>query len=819
MAGIEAWNAVAEATVACEDPAIGTAMTKALTQFGLQDDERRSLLAATDRREDPAGLLLRDLAEHARPVRAQHSVSWPRFEPAQMDRAITVATEVMANPLVVREPSFADQLRVLEALPPERVGAFVLDLVSRSGGAGGRSIESADRDAAWHAAALVSDVAPMTRVQVGDLMSVAATADDEQLTQLAEILVHAPRTRLLRGLASVLRAGPSLRVPELIGRVASMIRDEGVAGAPLPSTAPATGVGSEPSDQVSTGWPDLTGRPGIGGAAPTEPVYRSGGQSPADAQGPPSQLPSRSAHARIDLTTGTERPDVVVVEQEFTLTLGLGPRPSFGIVSTGQIRTDGGDIDLVLIYDPTSLTPHGPTRHTITPTQDQPYPSVEVTCTANYLAEGPATRRIGLQYLVDGQVVGLAWRTFVAVDEPALVGSAPAPPSRERELLDLTPLITDDPPDLVLAVHAADTGSERWVWTAFAADPALAVPDAPNVATLDGEVAQFALATRRAIQFSTDRQSDYLTLAGRAHRIGASMPAAAREALRALLNEPGRTSAPSVLLLTEELVIPWELAAIGRDTQTAWGGTSPFLGAHVALGRWPLTEHRPRPVPRDRVTVSSAAVITADYTGVAGWGRLEHAMAEADEVAALFTPPATRIEPDLVAVIDLLRGQPPADVLHVALHGQFDHEGDQEGIVLVQRREDTVKAQFLTPIQVENGDLANGPFVFLNACQVGADERVLGSYGGFASTLLRIGAAGVVAPLWNIDDHVAATIARDFYAHTLGPEQVSVAEAMRRIRTAYTEDAVRAGTPGATSPTLLAFQVFGHPHLRLTRSS
>ena len=39
--------------------------------------------------------------------------------------------------------------------------------------------------------------------------------------------------------------------------------------------------------------------------------------------------------------------------------------------------------------------------------------------------------------------------------------------------------------------------------------------------------------------------------------------------------------------------------------------------------------------------------------------------------------------------------------------------------------------------------LDQGPFVFLNACQVGTDERVLGDYGGFASTLLRIGATGV----------------------------------------------------------------------------
>ena len=76
-------------------------------------------------------------------------------------------------------------------------------------------------------------------------------------------------------------------------------------------------------------------------------------------------------------------------------------------------------------------------------------------------------------------------------------------------------------------------------------------------------------------------------------------------------------------------------------------------------------------------------------------------------------------------------------------------------------------AQFLTPAELENGELDHGPFVFLNACQVGTDERVLGDYGGFASTLLRIGAVGVVAPLWNVKDDVAAAFARQFYAAAL----------------------------------------------------
>jgi CHAT domain-containing protein len=218
--------------------------------------------------------------------------------------------------------------------------------------------------------------------------------------------------------------------------------------------------------------------------------------------------------------------------------------------------------------------------------------------------------------------------------------------------------------------------------------------------------------------------------------------------------------------------------------------------------------------------VRSGAVLTADYTGVPGWGRLDAAVAEAAEVARLFDPPASTVSPDLWTVVDMLRGLPtPADVLHLALHGQYDAAGDQEGIVLLTRSSATgaPMAQFLTPAEVENGALDHGPLVFLNACQVGTDERVLGDYAGFASTLLRIGATAVVAPLWNIRDDVASTVAKRFYAATLGPEAVPVAEVVRALRATYTERAVRAGDP-TLHATLVAYQVFGHPRLRLRRS-
>ena len=93
-----------------------------------------------------------------------------------------------------------------------------------------------------------------------------------------------------------------------------------------------------------------------------------------------------------------------------------------------------------------------------------------------------------------------------------------------------------------------------------------------------------------------------------------------QDALRAVVEAPGRTSAPAVLLLTEELTIPWELASLDPDLTSAWGGTSPFLGAHAAVARWPLSEHKPRPRPQSSVAVRTGAVLTADYTGVSGLG-------------------------------------------------------------------------------------------------------------------------------------------------------------------------------------------------------
>lgn len=802
-AAVEGWIELADVLTACPDRGTTDRLAAALPGLGLSRSERHGLGAAIVRRSDPAGQFLHHLVAGA-PTTAEERPRVPATtDEAAMERALALADRLEAEPGLIAGLARESALPVLAALPAPRAGTLVRSLI------GGRD------EQAREAAVIVAEWAPMTHLPAEDLVRGAAGLSEPELDALAAVLDRAPRLRVLRSLAAALSASPSPSLARLVELLAARTRyatygaHEGWAGA-----AP---------DEVGEDHVWRGGDPQRPAGAGPEGGAEAGTQADGGVQ-----ASGRTAYPRLDLGTGTGRPDVVVVDEPFTVTVGLGPRPSHGIVSSGALPA-GEPLDVVLTYDPDSLSVEGPHRHSLVPTAERPYPTVDVTVVARYLPDPPATRRIGVYYLKGAQVVGVAWRRFVAVDELNLVESALAPPDSERTLIDLGALLGQDAPDLVLAVCRADTGAgDRWVWSTYAADPDLPVTDAPEVATLDGEVAEFATATRRAIQFSTNALADFLTLAGRAQRIGWSIPAAVHAALTAVLTAARSRGpdapAPTVLLLTEELVIPWELGAIQPAVTTPWGGSSPFLGAHVAISRWPLTDRRPRPVPRTSVDVRTVAVVTADYSGVPGWGRLEAALAEADDVVRIFEPAALRVAPELVTVIDLLRGSPAAELLHVALHGQFDQAGEQEGLVLLDRSADgSVRPQFLTAVQIETGTLSGGPFAFLNACQVGSDEKVLGMYGGFASTLLRIGASGVVAPLWNIDDHVAADVAREVYAVVLQPSadgtppDVSVAEAFRRVRARYTEEAVRAQTPGATA-TLIAFQVFGHPRLRLRRA-
>ena len=213
---------------------------------------------------------------------------------------------------------------------------------------------------------------------------------------------------------------------------------------------------------------------------------------------------TRKSYPRLDVA-GTDRPDVVVIDQPFEVTLGLQQRKDDGLVSSSPLELQVGEtveLEVVLLHDPTSIEVTGSPRARLTVTDLAPYPTVTMTCTARYGEELAPERRLGLQVLRDGQVVAVAWRTIVAVATAAEVAGATVPVRRDVALLDLDPLLGEQPPDLVISVCRADAGGTSFVWTAYAADPAVPVPDLPSTSTLDDDTAAFAMETRRSIQFS-----------------------------------------------------------------------------------------------------------------------------------------------------------------------------------------------------------------------------------------------------------------------------------------------------------------------------
>jgi CHAT domain-containing protein len=252
-----------------------------------------------------------------------------------------------------------------------------------------------------------------------------------------------------------------------------------------------------------------------------------------------------------------------------------------------------------------------------------------------------------------------------------------------------------------------------------------------------------------------------------------------------------------ILILSAEPYVPWELAVVDPPLDSS---APPFLSAQANVGRWVLGQRRPKLPPPSALSVRALAVVSGIYD-LPGWERLVEAEAEAGDIVDAYG--AAAVNATLENVLDLLRGSPAADLIHFAVHGSLDGHAGAEGLILVD-------GNALDSLAVRGTPMSGTPFVFLNACQVGRGEQLLGDHAGMAAAFLFAGAAGVVAPLWSIDDRLARQIARRFYERALDGD--TAANVLRTERADFRD------SPESVSSTYLAYQYFGHPALRLERA-
>ena len=502
--------------------------------------------------------------------------------------------------------------------------------------------------------------------------------------------------------------------------------------------------------------------------------------------------PPRSAFALLQC------PDVVIVQQEFELAVGLSPSQSLHVIGEELVRPSSSvgpyTLTVQVIANGFALRRDESWRNNLTVTAEAPYPTFALHLTSEPQKSRIEPRAIQAMYSVDGHKIGMAVRSVAVVQSTTLVTEATSGEHQEPGI-DISIPTNQTAPDLTVSILADELKIGGLLWTLETPFSDIDVPDEAVKTNIGADPQVFARQLMQKINLQEGQPGLYEFLKGNGLTIAGRMPDEFWATLRTVSQKVG--GPPTVLILSAEPYIPWELAVL--DGPLFDSEAPPFLGAQAHVGRWVLGSKKPKLPPPSALDVSVMAVVSGVYNKP-GWRRLQEAEAEAAQLGEVYG--ALPVKAVVEDVLKCLKGTPEAELLHFAVHGNYDPNGVQDGLVLIDGR-------FLDPMLVRGTLLEKAPLVFLNACQVGSGNKILGDYAGMAEAFLYAGASAVIAPLWSIKDTVAKDIALEFYKQTFDGSLPT--HVLRTSRALFKESS-------ALSATYLAYQFFGHPALKLHRT-
>lgn len=255
-----------------------------------------------------------------------------------------------------------------------------------------------------------------------------------------------------------------------------------------------------------------------------------------------------------------------------------------------------------------------------------------------------------------------------------------------------------------------------------------------------------------------------------------------------------------------ELDIPWEVVHLAPPPGVGDDGEHRFLSG-FGLTRWVYDTAHPATLNIARPRVRC---VCPDYRDERL--HLTFARDEGDLLTKLLG--ATPVDPaDADGIAALVHDG--FDLLHFAGHGRWtDASPPSQQLLLGAYRPDTERRQASYSDRDLRRDLPEhamtdasaGPFVFLNACDLGRRLPTgPASLGGFAEAFLRGGAAAFIGCSWTIGDDPASQFVRDFYKHLLDGTS-TIAEATRSARQAAVK---------AADLSDLAYAVYANPYARV----
>lgn len=617
--------------------------------------------------------------------------------------------------------------------------------------------------------------------------------------------------------ASVTTPAPSARAVLLEGEQVVGIVEErpraAARGAPKPriTRSAPRGRDTERAGSIGRGAAANTGRfrgidyeLGVGGAG-----------SPA------SRAPAAAQPERLEAFPLVDAPNLVAPGDRFDVTIGVSKQPTPDVVGADIVVSPPPGVRTVelavLLAADGFEGPEGWRRTLAVPVALPASVRVTIPLVALPAAE-PRLSFLLVHFSYKGETCGIASRKIIVRDpaqaEPAAIPGGRAWLGEPEPATAIHVAPGGTPPDLTvrLAKPDGDDATGRFVCT-FESPHELNVPE-PGAFAIDlgNEAQTFAKTLIDEISQTEGKPLIGLSLRGVAQTVRDKLPAVFGDVLQQVwdLVHGQQHRIPTLLFLSAEANVPWELALVDLDKSRP-----PFLGAQVAMARWVLGRHAPLPPPRE-VAVREMAVVVGDYKSSRQLRPLPEAVAEGKDLVRQYGAiPLTATHGEIA---DLLHGKLAKggttvgpEVIHFACHGEVDPTNPSTGRIYLD------DASVLSSIPFRSAPIGQShkPFLFLNACQVAQAGELLNEYAGFAGNALRAGFRGFVAPLWSVDDGVAREIAVQFYERAFGgpggaPD--AVASILRDIRGKFS---AAANTP--PQATYLAYVFYGHPNLLLSR--
>ena len=380
------------------------------------------------------------------------------------------------------------------------------------------------------------------------------------------------------------------------------------AAAPVPAAArPSTAAEARPPGWTSARppdhYPDLYAGPppasvmsppsrGLGRAAPIGLVggivggivrgirglRPSGDLRHAEAAAEPA---GGAAHVAYGLLRG---PAEVVALEPFDLEVGLSKVPAAGVAGPAlnlpPVEAEPYDVDVRIAASGFTFPPDQPQRLTLKVSAAHPYPVVNVRLIPKRPREGAVDRHITAEYSIGGERLGDAIRSIRVLPTSDL-RTRPVAERVETGVNVLAPTGTEKA-DLTLTVRKAD--KPGFVdWTIDSPHTDVVTPNRKPITTELEDAGDYLRNLIQQIDAAEGSEGVFDDVLALAYRVGRSVPDEVWKAIRAVAARRG--GPPTILLVSEEAYIPWELAQV--DPPLLPGSTlPPFLAAQSRIGRW-----------------------------------------------------------------------------------------------------------------------------------------------------------------------------------------------------------------------------------------